>query len=537
MWWRILRVALLVVFFTTLFAAGTIAGVIASYSQNLPDINRMADFQPQRSTRLYARDGTLLANLYRQNRIWVPIGKIPRIVRDAFVAVEDQHFYQHHGVDFGGIARAAIADWRHQRFQGASTITQQLARALFLSGEVSVSRKVQEALLAMEIERFYTKDEILERYLNLIYFGSQAYGVEAAAHTYFGKSVQKLTIGQAALLAGLPAAPSDYSPYVNLTHAKQRQAHVLERMVTDGYITQDQAAQAYAEPLKLAGERSPGLQGYTYPYFTTYAINQLEKTFGRQATYEAGLQVYTTLDPRLQKLAQDCVNWGVQTAGAEGIGADQEALVAIRPSTGEIVAMVGGAGGFSLKNQFNRAWQTRRQPGSSFKVYVYTAAIDSGMPPTALMEDTPVSYPMGDGTLWSPKDDDLSYMGSVTLRTALAQSRNIVAVKLAQLIGVDRVIAYAQRMGVRSPLEANLSLALGTSGVSPLDMASGFSTLANQGVHIEPSPFKIVKDSLGTTILDNRFPQETEVVGAGTAYIMTSMMESVIQSGTGTNAQ
>jgi len=536
-WWLVLRVALLVVFFVGLFAAGTIAGVIASYSQNLPDINRMADFQPQRSTRLYARDGTLLANLYRQNRIWVPINKIPHIVRNAFVAVEDQHFYQHHGVDFGGIARAAIADWRHERFQGASTITQQLARALFLSGEVSFSRKVQEALLAMEIERFYTKDEILERYLNLIYFGSQAYGVEAAAHTYFGKSVQKLSIGQAALLAGLPAAPSDYSPYVDLQHAKARQAHVLDRMVAAGYITQEQAAEAYAAPLQLAGERSPGVQGYAYPYFTTYAINQLEQTFGKQATYEAGLQVDTTLDPHLQKLAQDAINWGVQSAIAEGIGADQEAMVALRPSTGEILAMVGGAGGFSLKNQFNRAWQTRRQPGSSFKVYVYTAAIDSGMPPTAIIEDTPVSYPMGDGTLWEPKDDDLSYMGAIPLRTALAQSRNIVAVKLAQLIGVDRVIAYAQRMGVRSPLEANLSLALGTSGVSPLDMASGYSTLANQGVHIEPSPFRIVKDSLGTTILDNRFPQETEVVGAGTAYIMDSMMESVIQSGTGTNAQ
>jgi len=537
MWWRVLRVILLVVFFVGLFAVGTIAGVIASYSKNLPDINRMADYQPERSTHLYARDGKLLANLYRQNREWVPIERIPPIVRDAFIAVEDQHFYQHHGVDFQGIARAALADWRHERFQGASTITQQLARALFLSGEVSVSRKIQEALLAMEIERFYTKDEILERYLNLIYFGSQAYGVEAASHTYFGKSVTKLTAAQAAMLAGLPAAPSDYSPYVNLAHAKLRQQHVLGRMVAGGYLTSAQAEAAYAAPLHLAGERSPGLQGYAYPYFTTYAIDQLEKTFGRQATYEGGLQVYTTLDPHLQKIAQESVDWGVDHAIAEGIGAHQEALVALRPSTGEILAMVGGAGGFSLHNQFNRAWQTRRQPGSSFKVYVYTAAIDSGMPPSAVMEDTPVSYPMGDGTLWEPKDDDFSYMGAIPLRTALAQSRNIVAVKLAQLIGVDRVIAYAQRMGVRSPLEANLSLALGTSGVSPLDMASGYSTLANQGVHVEPSPFRIVKDSLGTTILNNLYPQQTEVVGAGTAYIMDSMMESVIQSGTGTNAQ
>ncbi|GAC1497787.1 MAG: PBP1A family penicillin-binding protein [Vulcanimicrobiaceae bacterium] len=519
--------------FVALFAAGTVAGVIASYSKNLPDINRMADYQPRRSTRVYARDGTLLANLYRENRIWVPIDKIPPMVRNAFIATEDQHFYQHHGVDFGGIARAAYADYRHQQFQGASTITQQLARALFLSNERSISRKIQEALLAMEIERYYTKEEVLERYLNLIYFGSQAYGVEAASHTYFGKGVGRLSIGQAALLAGLPAAPSDYSPYVNLRHARERQRHVLDRMAAAGFISQGEADRQYAAPLALAGERQPGLQGYQYPYFTPDAPHELERQFGVQATYEGGLQVYTSLDTRVQRIAEEAVNWGVQHAVSEGIGAHQEALVALRPSTGEIIAMVGGAGGFSLKNQFNRAWQAHRQPGSSFKVYVYTAAIDSGMPPTTIMQDTPADYPMGDGTRWAPEDDDHRYMGAISMRTALAQSRNVVAVKLAQQLGVDRVIAYAQRMGVRSPLEANLSLALGTSVVTPLDQASGFSTLADQGIHVDPSPFRLVKDSLGTTILDNLYPQQTEVVSAGTAFIMDTMLESVIQEGTG----
>ena len=532
-WVRALRVFLVAVLFFILFAAGTIAGVIGSYSKNLPDINRMADYQPERSTRVYARDGTQIANLYRQNRIWVPIDKIPQRVRNAFIATEDQHFYQHHGVDFGGIARAAYADWHHEAFQGASTITQQLARALFLSNERSISRKIQEALLAMEIERYYTKDEILERYLNLIYFGSGAYGVEAASHTYFGKATDKLSIAQAAVLAGLPAAPSDYSPYVNMEHAKERQRHVLDRMAASGYITQAQADAAYNEPLRLAGERKAGLQGYLYPYFTTFVIAQLEREFGTQATYEGGLQVYTTLDPKLEKLAEEAVNWGVDHSIAEGIGGHQMALVALRPKTGEIVAMVGGAGGFSLRNQFNRAWQAHRQPGSSFKPYVYTAAIDSGMPPTTIVEDTPVSYPMGDGTQWSPQDDDFRFLGAITLRYALAQSRNVVAVKLAQQLGVDRVIAYAQRMGVRSKLEANLSLALGTSVITPLDQASGYETLANQGVHIDPSPFRVVKDSLGTPILDNLYPQQTEVVSAGTAFLMDSMMESVIQEGTG----
>lgn len=516
-----------------LFAAGTIAGVVAAYSRELPDINRMADYQPATSTRVYARDGSLLANLYRQNRVWMPITKIPVYVRNAFIATEDKGFYTHHGLDFGGILRAAWADYRHERFQGASTITQQLARKLFLSDEVSISRKIEEILLAVEIERYYTKDEILERYLNIIYFGSGAYGIEAASHTYFGRSVEHLSVGQAALLAGMPAAPSDYSPYVSLERATQRQHHVLERMVAAGYITQAQANEDKDEPLALIGERPAGLSSYRFPYFTTYVTHELDRQFGTRATFEGGLQVYTTVDPAMQKAAEEAVNWGIERAVAEGIGAHQAALVAIRPSTGEILAMVGGAGGFSLKNQFNRAWQARRQPGSSFKVYVYTAAVDSGMPPTRIVEDTPVSYPMGDGTRWAPQDDDHRFLGAITLRYALAQSRNVIAVKLIQDLGVDKVIEYAHRMGVKEKLEQNLSLALGTSVVSPLDQAAGFATIANQGVHIDPSPLRIVRDSFGTAVLDNTYPQQTEVVSAGTAFIMQSMLQGVIKEGTG----
>jgi penicillin-binding protein 1A len=534
---RIVFMTLTLAFLGVLFVLGTMAGIVYSYSRNLPDINRMADFQPSRSTRVYARDGTLLATLYKQNRLWVPISKIPRSVSDAFVANEDHNFYTHHGVDFTGIARAAVADYRHEEFQGASTITQQLARALFLSNEVSISRKIQEALLAMEIERYYTKDEILERYLNLIYFGAGAYGIQAAAHTYFGTDVDRLTTAQAAMLAGLPAAPSDYSPYVNMQRARERQHHVLERMVASDYITQQQAIDAENAPLGLIGDRPTGLQSFRYPYFTTYVDHVLDTTFGAPTVNEGGLTVDTTLDPHLQDLAQEAVDWGVKTSEAEGIGAHEEALVAIRPQTGEILAMVGGKG-FTLANQFNRAWQALRQPGSSFKTYVYTAAIDSGMPPTALVDDSPVSYPMGDGTKWSPMDDDFRFFGPITLRYALAQSRNVVAVKLAQQIGIDRVIEYAHRMGVRAPLDANLSLALGSSVVSPLDQAAGYATIANQGIHIDPTAIRLVTDSLGTPVLDNRFPQESEVFSAGTAYLMTSMLESVINEGTGyPNAQ
>ncbi|MBV8151654.1 MAG: transglycosylase domain-containing protein, partial [Candidatus Eremiobacteraeota bacterium] len=247
-----------------LFFFGTVAGVIASYSSNLPDINRMADFQPSRSTRVFARDGSLLANLYRENRTWVPISRVPLQVRNAFIANEDQHFYSHHGVDFGGIARAAWADYRHQSIQGASTITQQLARGLFLSNEVSISRKIQEALLAIEIERYYTKDEILERYLNLVYFGAGAYGVEAAAHTYFGEDVSHVSLGQAAMLAGILAAPSDYSPFVNFALARQRERHVLDRMVASGFVTPAEADAAYEDPVGLITERPIGLQSYKF---------------------------------------------------------------------------------------------------------------------------------------------------------------------------------------------------------------------------------------------------------------------------------
>ena len=529
---RWLRGTLVVLLLLVLFAAGTIGGIVYAYSRNLPDISRMADYQPASSTRIFARDGTQLASVYRENRVWVPLSRIPLVVQEAVIANEDHNFYSHHGVDFGGIVRAAFADLTHRQFQGASTITQQLARKLFLNDEVSISRKIQEALLAMEIERYYTKAEILERYLNIVYLGSGAYGVDAAAHTYFARPVEKLTTGQAAILAGVIAAPSDYSPYVNLDLARERQRHVLDRMVESRYITAAQADEAASAPLELSGQRAPGLQGYLYPYYTTYVISQLEKLFGKAAVEEGGLQVYTALDPHAQQVAQEAVSWGVAQAAAEGINAHEAALVSIRPSTGEIVAMVGGSH-FSLDNQFNRAWQAHRQPGSSFKVYVYTAAVDSGMPANTVIDDTPVGYPMGDGTTWYPKDDDDRYLGAITLRYALAQSRNIVAVKLADRIGLDRVIEYAKRMGITSPLEANLSLALGSSVVTPLDQASGYQTLADQGIHMDPTAIRLVKDSLGNTILDDQYPQANEVVSEGAAYVMTTMLEDVINHGTG----
>lgn len=524
---------MLVVLVLVLLGVLGIIGVVTTYGRDLPDVDRLSNADSATTTtRILARDGTVLARLYDKNRIYVAITDIAPVMKQAIIASEDERFQEHRGVDVRSIVRAAVADFRHEQIQGASTITQQLARTLFLNRNRTFARKAQEALLAIELERYYTKDEILERYLNIIYLGAGAYGVDAAAHTYFGRGVDSLTLAQAAMLAGIVAAPSDYSPFSNYALARSRQRHVLDRMVESGYVTVAQADAAYDNPLGLISEQPTGLQGYRYPYFTTYAIAQLERVFGTSAVEEGGLQAYTTLDARLQEIAQEAVTWGVGRSVAEGIGAHQAALVALRPSTGEILAMVGGTG-FTLNNQFNRAWQARRQPGSSFKIYDYTAAIDSGMPASTVIDDTPVSYPMGDGTNWSPMDDDHSYMGAISLREAVVMSRNVVAVKLAERIGLDKIIGYAHRMGVTAPLEANLSLALGSSGVSVLDQASGYSTLADQGLHIDPTAFRMVKDAMGSVVLDDRVPQATDVVSAGTAYIMTSILEDVIAHGTG----
>jgi penicillin-binding protein 1A len=536
-WLRVARVsaavaAMLLAFVVVCAAVGTTA-VVATFGRNLPSIDRLSDIEPAATTRILARDGTVLARLYDKDRVYVPITSIPDVMRQAIVATEDERFYQHHGVDIRGIARAALANYHHEAItQGASTITQQLARNLFLTNEQTIRRKIEEAMLAMQIERYYTKDEILERYLNLIYFGAGAYGVQAASHAYFGKDVAKLDLAEAAMLAGLVAAPSAYSPYADLQAAKDRQAHVLDRMVAGGFVTRAQAVAAAQERLHYVGARSGGVDEYRYPYFTTYVIAELEKTYSDDQLLHGGLTVYTSLDPALEDIAQKAVTNGVATGLSEGYGMHQGALVAEDPRTGQIEAMIGGIG-FSAKSQFNRAWQARRQPGSSFKGYVYSAAVDRGIPVSSIFADTPITLPAGDGTDYKPTDDDHRFLGNMTLRRAFALSRNVVAVKLAQQIGIDIVIDYAHKMGITEDLQPDLSLALGTAVVSPLDMVSGYSTIADGGVYTPPTGIRFVTDKYGSIIRDDRYPQRRVALSSGTAFIMTTMMESVIQAGTG----
>ncbi len=513
--------------------AAAILAVVGAYGQNLPDVSSLSIIQPTSPTVIIARDGTMLARLYDRYKVYVPITQIPQVMREAMVATEDERFYSHHGVDMRGIVRAALANYRHEAItQGASTITQQLARKLFLSDRQTLTRKIQEALLAMEIERQYSKDEILERYLNLVYFGAGAYGVQAASHAYFGRDVSALTLPEAAMLAGLVAAPTLYSPYNDLQSAKDRQRHVLDRMVASGYITREQADDAAAQKLNFIGASDNGIQSYRFPYFTTYVIAELVKEFGYERIYRGGLTIVTTLDPKLEAIAQTSVTDGVAAGREAGFGMHQGALVAEDPRSGEILAMIGGVG-FSPKSQFNRAWQARRQPGSSFKGYVYSAAVDKGVPISSIYLDAPVTYAAGDGSDYKPLDDDHRYLGAITLRKAFELSRNIVAVRLADDIGIDTVIDYAHRMGITEDLEPDLSLALGTAVVSPLEMVSGYSTIANGGIYTPPQGIRFITDQYGQTIVDNRYPERRAALSPGAAYIMTTMMEGVIQEGTG----
>ncbi|MFH0800811.1 MAG: penicillin-binding protein 1A [bacterium] len=514
---------------------GFALGLISSASQNLPNIEQLKFFQPSESTQIFASDGTLIGSIYKENRTWVPISKMPQVLKDSIISIEDERFYHHFGIDFKGILRAIRANLRHEPLQGASTITQQLARGIFLSPQVSIQRKIQEALLAIQIERRFTKEEILELYLNQIYFGSSAYGVESAAHTYFGKNAGSLNLAEASMLAGLPQAPSLYSPKVNFKLAKERQALVLQRMVANGYISFKKAREALHAPLKLAQTKEE-FHTYKYPYFTTYVVHYLFSKYEPEVIFRGGLKVYTTMNVSMQETAQKALAEGVKRGLMAGYNCHQGALAALEPKTGYIRAMVGGVK-FDTKSQFNRAWQARRQPGSAFKVFVYTAAIDSGFTPTTIIQDSPISYPMVDGTTWSPRNSDGGYWGSITLTQALQFSRNVCAVRMIEKLGPGKVIDYAYRMGIKEKLEPNLSLALGSSVVTPLQMASAFGVLAHGGIKVEPIPVKLIKDFEGNVIEDNTNPYQEAVIPFSTASTMTGILQKVIEAGTGTAAQ
>jgi len=516
---------------------GGIGGMLAWFeSLHIPDIASLASYRPAEASIIYDRHGREVAKVYDQYRIVIGLDEMPPLLPRAFIAAEDARFYEHEGVDVFSIIRALVHNLASgARRQGGSTITQQVTRALLLSPEKTYLRKFKEAVLAYRIDRFLSKNDILTIYLNEIYLGEGAYGVEAAARTYFGKSARQLSLAEVALLAGLPQAPSRYSPFKHYKLAKKRQAYVLNRMAEDGYITPTMARRAYAEPLVWAAKEAPRPEN---GYFLQEVEKQITARYGRRVLRQGGLRIYTTLDPVLQKAAAAAVAEGLEAWRRRHPEADTEpqaALLAIDIADGGIRAMMGG-NDFAV-SQFNRAVMARRQPGSAFKPFVYAAALERGYTPATVIVDEPIRLP-GErrGRYWSPRNFERRYDGPVLLRNGLIRSKNVVTVKLLQEIGVDRVVRLARKCGVRSPLDHDFSLALGSSGVSLLELTSAYATFGRGGEYLAPTLITRVTDRTGR-LLERRRPHRRRALDARIAYLVTDLLGKVITEGTGKRAR
>jgi penicillin-binding protein 1A len=535
--WRVLgRIALtltLAVLLLVLVAGGLLVGAAVAISTRLPSVDALYNL-PSEATRIYAANGELIASLYKENRDSVALDRVSPTLQRAVIDTEDADFYRHRGVSLKGILRAGLLDLQDRGYtEGGSTITQQLARNLFLTPQKSMSRKIAEILLAVQIERRLTKAEILQRYLNQVYFGQGAYGVETASEVYFGKPAASLSLPESALLAGLIRAPSYYSPYEHPGRAKQRMSEVLLRMVEQGDISAPQMRAAEQAPLHLAAKTNAGLIGIRAPYFVSYILPGLLERYGEDRLYKGGLRIYTTLDLATQVAAQTAIRQGIEQAKRGRLHVQEGALVAIDPKTGYIRAMVGGYD--FRKSQFNRAWQAHRQPGSAFKPFTYTVAVMRGIPPTHILLDAPIEFPMPDGTVWRPTDFEKQWHGLVTARYALENSLNTATIRLEQEVGPQAVADLAHRMGVASKLEPELALTLGASDVTLLEMTSAYGVFANGGVRAAPIAVTRVTDWSGK-VLEEHVPARHVVLSPEVAYVMTDMLKGVVLRGTGTAA-
>jgi len=658
-------------FFGLLFAAGTLIfiaavaaafGVIWYYSRDLPDFTSLEKYEPAVLSRIHAADGSLLGEFQRERRLYIPIQSVPRLVINAFVAAEDKNFFTHPGVDHEGLIRAVVNNLRNfgqRRPEGASTITQQVAKNFLLTNEASLERKIKEALVALRMETVFSKERILELYLNEIFLGLRAYGIASAALQYFDKSVDELTLPEAAYLAALPKGPSNYDPFRNREAATNRRNYVLDRMFEDGYITREQQRQARGMPLDIA-QKSSRTATFAAEYFTEEVRRQLVDIYGEQKVYEGGLSVRATLDPKLQgylrkslvdalvkfdeqrgwrgpvthlnlpdgewgKLVSSVTPYGdvapwrlaivldtqpqgvrvglqpnrlrggevvaertvgfippnlmawakrsargqdvlkpgdvvyVEPAAQPGnfylrqVPEVSGAAVAMDPYTGRVLAMVGG---FSFSESvFNRATQAYRQPGSSFKPFVYSAALDNGYTPASVVLDSPFEIDQGAGQgLWRPENYDGKFYGPSTLRLGIEKSRNVMTVKLAQDMGMPLVAEYARRFGIYDDMPQVLAMSLGAGETSVFKMTAGYSIIANGGRKIKPTLIDRIQDRYGKTIYrhDERQCQgcnvdkyagqappdlvdkREQVIDPQTAYQITSMMEGVVQRGTAT---
>lgn len=536
--WRGLFIALLI---SATF--GTAAwGAPLAREEDLPNLPQLAIFQPGEPSLLYDDDGRIFGSIMPEYRIFVPLAQIPMKLRQGVIAAEDARFYEHGALDLQGIARAAVKNLMSASVkEGGSTITQQLAKTLFLSHERTIGRKVKELQLASELEQRYTKDQILEMYLNSIYFGHGAYGVEAAARTYFSKSVTGLTLPEAALLAGLPRAPGRYSPLIDIKRAKARRQYVLDRMVATGAIKQAQARRANLAPVSVNPMfRSKGMA----PWFIDYVRAQLDERLGPIVVRKGGLKIYTTLNAVMQQAAVKAISRGVaaiaqrhKEQGKGGAATLEGALVALDVRSGEIKAWVGGSD--YSRSQFNRVVQARRQPGSAFKPLVYAAAFERGLTPATMIDDAPISFEIGTGSrreTWAPENLDRKYRGQITLRQALEESINVPTVRLIAAIGVDPVIDLARRLGITSELRREYALALGVSEVSLLEMTSVYQAFADRGSLAPPFAIRRVVGS-GEVVLEERFPEPRQVMSEEVAFVLTTVLEGVVERGTGKAAR
>jgi penicillin-binding protein 1A len=639
-----------------ILVAATVAGIIAyrALARDLPQLAELENFQPSLVTKIYAQNGELIGDFFIEKRFLVPLEEIPLHVQQATIAVEDSRFYSHSGIDLVGILRATLVNFRAGEVkEGASTITQQVARSLFLNRERTMTRKLREMILAYRIEQRFPKAQILEMYLNQIFYGHNVYGVEAAAQAYFGKSVRDLTLAEGALIAGLPSAPNRFSPLKDVALSMKRREHVLRRMVEERYITVEQAHTAQQEVVQLSTTTKIQMS-HKAPYFVEYVRQYLEERYGATALYRGGFHVYTTLDFRLQQAAERAIQQGIlavdkrhgyqgtkqrvlltgdtatdtalitavtlptngdptlregetlpgvvlqvnaaevsvavkmtrgvlpregfswartpdlhldyhnrralsaadlfrrgdvirvrvvrvpATGAAPQLALEQEpavqgALLAMEVGSGHVLAMVGGYD-FG-KSQFNRATQALRQPGSAFKPVIFSAAFESGMTPASIIVDAPfVKEGVPGQETWKPENYTGKFYGPTTLRTALTHSRNLVTVRLLDKLGVPGTIAYARRLGITSPLVPYLSLALGASEVTLTELTTTYGVFANEGMYVPPVFITHIIDARGET-LEERFPEARRVVSPEIAYMMTNMMEGVIQHGTGRRAR
>ncbi len=531
---------------------GVAVGAVVYFSRDLPSMERLEMIEPALKTRILARDSSVVREFYEENRVFVPLDRIPLAARRAFLAVEDRHFYEHSGIDLRRlifVAASNLFDLRGAR--GTSTITQQLSRDLFLTKEQTFARKIKEVLLSFKIERTYSKDEILEMYLNQIYFGEGTYGIEAASRKYFGKPVQELGLNQIALLAGLPKNPGGYNPFTNRERSVRRMQTVLGEMEEFGVITKAERDSLKAGSLDIVTKVSEDQE--FAGYFCEHIRQILEAKYGSRPIYREGYTVYTTLDARLQRaaeraleaqmvrlesekrFAQTRAQYEKAAAGGEKVKAEylQGALAAIDPRRGHILALIGGRN--FRETQYNRALQAPRQPGSAFKPFLYVAALESGYSPSDILIDTPFVVELPNGDVWKPRNYDRKFHGAVSLREALSRSLNIPSVKLIQAIGPPTVINVAKRMGIKSRLQNVLSLALGTNEVTLLELTAAYGCLAAEGLRAEPMAILRIEDRNGNTLEEYREYHE-DVLGADVSYIITDMLTSVIDEVQGTGA-